>query len=496
MKGYKYFALGVIFTGVAVTYKDGTNLSNTSGVSCSFSYTARSVATDSKNRVHAIWKECPSESSVGKLYYRRSLDGGTIWEDTTRILFDSYHVGESSIATNNKDIVHIIGYGTSELHYTRSTDGGANWEPDTVIGTVGEAPSAISIATTGDSLVHIVWKEKEGSLYKFVYIRSCNNGLEWEPPVEVATARSISSPEGTFPPCAPIAPSDSLVHLVWHDIKDDSSGEIYYRRPIGETWEPAVRLTTDTLLSFFPSIASSGDFVYIGWVQGPWQDSLYKYYFKRSSNCGATWEDTVCLIQEVFVEMGMYGLVPQLAAKDEFVAVVWGTLVQDTMIIGLKYSTDRGLNWSAPTYMDTSFSMFPSLTIDDQHHIHIIWTLVVGGGYDIFHAKYSLVEVEEERNWELGTNNWELDVYPNPFKEKTVIRYSLNGNRTINDLRLTIHDLSGRLIREFTNLTNDQSMQVIWDGRDQSGNPVSGGIYFYTLTAGDYTKTRKMCLMR
>ena len=492
MKGCRYFALGVIFTGVAVTYKDGTNLSNTSGISCSFSYTARSVATDSKNRVHAIWKECPSESSVGKLYYRRSLDGGTIWEDTTRVLFDSYHVGESSIATNNKDIVHIIGYGTSELHYTRSTDGGANWEPDTVIGTVGEAPSAISIATTGDSLVHIVWKEKEDSLYKFVYIRSCNNGLEWEPPVEVATARSIRSPEGgTFPPCVPIAPSDSLVHLVWHDIKDDSSGEIYYRRPIGETWEPAVRLTTDTLLSFYPSIASSGDFVYVGWVQGPWQeDSLYRYYFKRSSNCGATWEDTICLIQEVLVEMAMYGLVPQLAAKDEFVAVVWGTSVQDTVRIGLKYSTDRGLNWSDPTYMDTSYSIFPSLTIDDQRHIHIVWTLNTGGNYDIFHAKYSLVGVEEERNWELGIKNWELEVYPNPSFGNVLIKYGVPEKANVS---LGLYDITGRLVKTIYSGTQEKGYHTINVG---AYHDTPTGIYFIRLETNNYKATRKLTIIR
>jgi flagellar hook assembly protein FlgD len=38
--------------------------------------------------------------------------------------------------------------------------------------------------------------------------------------------------------------------------------------------------------------------------------------------------------------------------------------------------------------------------------------------------------------------------------------------------------------------------QIIWDGKDQKGNEVSSGIYFYQLKSGDYKETRKMTLLR
>ncbi|MDI6840327.1 MAG: C25 family cysteine peptidase [bacterium] len=97
---------------------------------------------------------------------------------------------------------------------------------------------------------------------------------------------------------------------------------------------------------------------------------------------------------------------------------------------------------------------------------------------------------------------------PNPFRQKTVIRYSclpsgtvLNENRndyTISDLRLTIYDLSGRLVRTFSinQSTNQLINSVVWDGRDNQNKKVSSGVYFYRLEVGDYRLTKKLILLK
>jgi hypothetical protein len=38
--------------------------------------------------------------------------------------------------------------------------------------------------------------------------------------------------------------------------------------------------------------------------------------------------------------------------------------------------------------------------------------------------------------------------------------------------------------------------EAVWDGRDEDGNPVASGIYFYQLRTGDYCQTKKMILVR
>jgi hypothetical protein len=83
---------------------------------------------------------------------------------------------------------------------------------------------------------------------------------------------------------------------------------------------------------------------------------------------------------------------------------------------------------------------------------------------------------------------------PNPFNPQTSIHYEL-PNETF--VRLTIFDTSGRRIR--TLLEESQaagSHEVMWNGRDDVGNSVSSGVYFYMLDVGKERLTRKLVLLK
>ena len=83
--------------------------------------------------------------------------------------------------------------------------------------------------------------------------------------------------------------------------------------------------------------------------------------------------------------------------------------------------------------------------------------------------------------------------YPNPFNPETTISYDIKDPAKV---RLDIFNLKGQLVRT---LVNDQQASgrynVVFTAKDDRGNKLSSGIYFYRLKAGDYTKTRKMMLM-
>ncbi|MCM2272231.1 MAG: T9SS type A sorting domain-containing protein [candidate division Zixibacteria bacterium] len=84
--------------------------------------------------------------------------------------------------------------------------------------------------------------------------------------------------------------------------------------------------------------------------------------------------------------------------------------------------------------------------------------------------------------------------YPNPFNPSTEIRFSLPRRSAI---RLTVFNLLGQ---EVTTLTDGEyaagEYRVRWNGQDTSGESVASGIYFYRLEAGEFSRTRKMVLLK
>ena len=92
-----------------------------------------------------------------------------------------------------------------------------------------------------------------------------------------------------------------------------------------------------------------------------------------------------------------------------------------------------------------------------------------------------------------------LPNYPNPFNPETWIPYQLAKPA---EVTLHIYAVNGALIRtlvlghQFAGKYQTRSRAAYWDGRNSLGEPVASGIYFYTLTAGDFTATRKMLIRK
>lgn len=74
---------------------------------------------------------------------------------------------------------------------------------------------------------------------------------------------------------------------------------------------------------------------------------------------------------------------------------------------------------------------------------------------------------------------------PNPFNPETTIRYRLAESVQV---RLDIYDVTGQLVR--SQVAGEH--RALWNGRDNGGNEVSSGIYFYRLKAGDFEDTKRM----
>ena len=89
--------------------------------------------------------------------------------------------------------------------------------------------------------------------------------------------------------------------------------------------------------------------------------------------------------------------------------------------------------------------------------------------------------------------------YPNPFNPETWIPYHLAKDA---DVTLHIYAMNGTLVRTLTlgyqpaGMYQNRSRAAYWDGKNAFGESVASGVYFYTLTAGDFSATRKLLIRK
>ncbi len=101
--------------------------------------------------------------------------------------------------------------------------------------------------------------------------------------------------------------------------------------------------------------------------------------------------------------------------------------------------------------------------------------------------------------WGRIRGNALLPNFPNPFNPETWIPYQLAEAAHV---QIRIYDVLGQLVREL-DLGEQRAGDYLshqraayWDGRNDMGEVVSSGVYFYTLEAGDYQRTRRMSIVQ
>ena len=114
-------------------------------------------------------------------------------------------------------------------------------------------------------------------------------------------------------------------------------------------------------------------------------------------------------------------------------------------------------------------------------------------------VKRSHIQLPELVAYEIPAETQLLVNYPNPFNPETWIPYRLAEDAFVT---LTIYDQTGHAVRtldvghQIASVYENRSRAIYWDGRNQVGEQVASGVYFYHLSAGDYSATRKMLILK
>jgi hypothetical protein len=84
--------------------------------------------------------------------------------------------------------------------------------------------------------------------------------------------------------------------------------------------------------------------------------------------------------------------------------------------------------------------------------------------------------------------------YPNPFNAGTVIRFDLPEAGYV---KISVFNVLGQTVRTLADGDMDAGTRMVeWDGRDESGNPASSGVYFYRISANKFSATKKMTVLK
>ena len=114
-------------------------------------------------------------------------------------------------------------------------------------------------------------------------------------------------------------------------------------------------------------------------------------------------------------------------------------------------------------------------------------------------VKRSRIQLPELVAYEIPAETQLLPNYPNPFNPETWIPYRLAEDAFVT---LTVYDLNGQAVRtidvghQTAAVYESRSKAIYWDGRNGLGEQVASGVYFYHLSAGDYSATRKMLILK
>jgi hypothetical protein len=363
--------------------------------------------------------------------------------------------------------------GPADLGYHYSSDAGVTWVCDQLLfthpGIVDDADS-YDITAKG-SKVAIVNAGQGGDV---VLVESTDGGSTWTETViwdideTGQTAGDI--PDGSV---SMLYDANDILHVAWGSYYTDGTGIVYYSVDAG------IRHWT------------SGT----GVQEVVWADP----------------EDST-IVPPVGRD-GNYVSQPDLAADASGnVYMIFSKFIQEVDVNGANYehvfgimSIDGGATWSDKsdltpgTGYDASFPSVADLA-DADGSVHIVYNCDPFAGNSVqtpghpiiavavMYLRTTVTDVRED-NASVPTIYRLEQNYPNPFNPGTNIRY---GIPTSSYVSLKVFDVLGR---ELTTLVNEEQSAGNYVAEFNAAT-LSTGVYFYTLTSGSFTKTRKMIVLR
>ncbi len=424
------------------------------------------LAMDSNDTLYVLWTgRNPSAIFISKL--DKNLN---IIKDSIRVTSQVTSYTNTGFATHftidQYNRIHVMWHEgstnssqTAESFYTRSIDGGLSWSPVDTLSTMDGHHSAFPHAefdVAGDTLA-IAWRDSVGGIKQWdVYgVVSTNGGQTWSDPLAF-----ISTNDADWDPDL-LVDNQGRFHLAYHVYPTGNPFwgvrvEYRYSDNLGSNW-------------MIPSNPSNGQLSEAG--KRSQLVECYRFDAKRN----ALW----------------------LSWKDERDFNLSTGDAQGDIVI--TYSTDRGLNWSAPEFVtdryDSTIAFKAGALLPNGDYCLNYEVMSPGNINSIaflrvyFRKRNSVISNVEELNSHIPNSFQLYQNYPNPFNPTTNIRFTLPHRDYIT---LKVYDILGTLVAILLNGELNEGEHILtFNAKD-----LTTGIYFYQMKTKEYLETKKMILMK
>jgi hypothetical protein len=430
--------------------------------------------------VHVVWTDLRHPES--EIYYKRSTNSGATWEAETRFTNQSGASFDPQIVSTLSGVYVVwcdTRDGNQEIYFKSSTDNGANWGPVTRL--TNDPAISIYPAITAAGYIFIAWEDGRNGNDKIYFKRSSDGGLTWGSDTQISLGSSSASAPSIY--C-----SGQQVYVAWIDYRYGNI-EIVFRRSTnsGANWDPEQRLTNNSANSMFPVINAVNQNVNVFWQDD--RPGHNEIYLKQSSDGGVNWSADRRLTNGTFSAVNV-----STAATGQDIHFVWEEQVGAGKEIFYKRSTNWGADWSDSTCVTpeggSGFGYNASVTVSGNI-VHTVWRDTRNSNTNMLYYRQnpnngnptSVTNINSElpKEFSLSQN------YPNPFNPNTHIGFRIADFGFVS---LKVYDIMGKETAVLVNENLSAGEYTV----NFDGSGLASGMYFYKLTSGEFTDTKKLIL--
>ncbi|HEX7318981.1 MAG TPA: T9SS type A sorting domain-containing protein [bacterium] len=447
---------------------------------------------------------------------------GGDWEIFSRFLIPSLPLYTDTFRiTNNTgdDYNPVIAYDEARQCYWCAWMGFDNTRMDIFISD-GDLTNGWSVPTrvTNDSsfdaepsvcviqdTVWLAWYKWTGQAFNI--FAAYYDGSIWSPPVSITNDTLVNNTRPKI--------NGHYDHplVVW-----EKNDDIYFSECIAGIWQSPMPVTTDPGSDMKPEIAVQSYPLGGSGFAGAW----IFWYSDRDGNCEiySTAMDTFSVNRRVtFNDSLDYAPSPldfiALIGRGDPASVAFSTSRNGGSDI---YTLSGYYGWDTVA-VDTNPSqdILPCMSGGDWR-IWVFWQTDRNGDWDICGSQMWVGGVEEGAGYSASSEGYSLAARPNPFTNRTIIKFQISNDKLQMNAKdqthphpfpppsrgrieeggrepkvsMAIYDAAGRTVKVFNHLTIQPIYQIIWDGTDDLGNPLTPGVYFCTMRQGGQAVTVKL----